>query len=125
MKQNNIPISKQVKTYIDRKPYIVEAIEQNIVNYSALSREICKNLNLKKITNWITGDIEVIHGSFDTILQNPPFGVQKRKADRRFITKSQGKKFDMRPRWGATSNFLFYLAFSFKPRPDSSLWVAN
>lgn len=48
MKQNNIPISKQVKTYIDRKPYIVEAIEQNIVNYSALSREICKNLNLKK-----------------------------------------------------------------------------
>ncbi len=47
MKQNNIPISKQVKIYIDRKPYIMEAIEQNIVNYSALSREICKDLNLK------------------------------------------------------------------------------
>lgn len=48
MKQNTIPISKQVKTYIERKPYILEAIEQNIVNYSALAREICKDLNLKK-----------------------------------------------------------------------------
>jgi len=49
MEQNNIPISKQVKTYIDRKPYIMEAIEQDIVNYSALSREVCKDLKLKKL----------------------------------------------------------------------------
>ena len=49
MEQNNISISKQVKTYIDRKPYIMEAIEQDIVNYSALSREICKDLKIKKI----------------------------------------------------------------------------
>lgn len=46
MEQNHIPISKQVKAYIERKPYIIEAIEQNIVNYSSLSREICKDLNL-------------------------------------------------------------------------------
>ena len=44
MEQNYIPISKQVKIYIERKPYILEAIEQNIVNYSALAREICKDL---------------------------------------------------------------------------------
>jgi len=47
MEQNNIPISKQVKTYIERRPYILEAIEQDIVNYSALAREISKDLNLK------------------------------------------------------------------------------
>ena len=48
MEQNKIPISKQVKTYIERKPYILEAIEEDIVNYSALSREICKDLGVKK-----------------------------------------------------------------------------
>ena len=46
MEHNNIPISKQVKLYIERKPYILEAIEQDIVNYSALSREICKDLKI-------------------------------------------------------------------------------
>lgn len=48
MEQNKIPISKQVKTYIQRKPYILEAIEQGIVNYSALARKICIELNLSK-----------------------------------------------------------------------------
>ena len=48
MEQNNIPISKQVKTYIQRKPYILEAIEQDIVNYSALSRKISAELKLEK-----------------------------------------------------------------------------
>jgi len=48
MEQNTIPVSKQVKTYIERKPYILEAIEQDIINYSALSREICRDLKLKK-----------------------------------------------------------------------------
>jgi len=47
MEQNTISVSKQVKAYIERKPYILEAVEQNIVNYSALSREISKDLNLK------------------------------------------------------------------------------
>lgn len=46
MEQNELSISNQVKTYIEKKPYIIEAIEQEIVNYSALSRKICKVLNL-------------------------------------------------------------------------------
>ena len=45
--QNNFSIAKQVKIYIERKPYILEAIEQNIVNNSALVREIEKDLNIK------------------------------------------------------------------------------
>jgi len=29
-----------------------------------------------------------MQGTFDTVLQNPPFGVQRRRADRKFIEKS-------------------------------------
>ena len=47
-----------------------------------------EKLEVKKKTNWIIGDIDVISGSFDTALQNPPFGVQRRMADRRFISKA-------------------------------------
>jgi len=51
MEQNNLPISKKVKAYIERKPYILEAIEQNIVNYSALAREIGKDNQGSYYTN--------------------------------------------------------------------------
>lgn len=43
---------------------------------------------LKEKLQLITADIDVIHGSFDTILQNPPFGVQKRKIDCKFLKKA-------------------------------------
>lgn len=46
MKQNGISISKQVAIYIEKKPYMIEALEQGIVNYSALSRKICNELHL-------------------------------------------------------------------------------
>lgn len=38
--------------------------------------------------DWIIGDITAIAGEFDTVLQNPPFGVQKRGADRKFLEKA-------------------------------------
>jgi len=47
MEQNNFSIAEQVIRYIERKPYILEALEQNIVNYSALARKISKELTLK------------------------------------------------------------------------------
>jgi len=43
---------------------------------------------LAEKTRWIAADIEAICGKFDTVLQNPPFGVQKRGADRRFLEKA-------------------------------------
>jgi putative methylase len=45
-------------------------------------------LGVKEKTHWIVADIDVVKGAFDTVLQNPPFGVQRKRADRRFITKS-------------------------------------
>ncbi|MBT0160280.1 methyltransferase domain-containing protein [Candidatus Bathyarchaeota archaeon A05DMB-2] len=37
---------------------------------------------------WIVGDISAVTGTFNTVLQNPPFGVQKRAADRKFLEKA-------------------------------------
>jgi putative methylase len=34
------------------------------------------------------GEVSNVTGSFDTVIQNPPFGAQKRHADREFIMKS-------------------------------------
>ena len=45
-------------------------------------------MGVKRRTHWFVADINAISGNFDTVLQNPPFGVQRRRADRLFITKS-------------------------------------
>jgi|GEM_PF-653912 len=44
MSQNKVSISKEVIAYLKRKPYVQEAIEQEIINFSALSRKIAKDL---------------------------------------------------------------------------------
>jgi putative methylase len=46
------------------------------------------NAGLKDKVQWITADIDAVCGEFDTALQNPPFGVQKRGADRKFLEKA-------------------------------------
>ena len=53
-----------------------------------VAKDNAKKLAVEKRTNWITADINVLHGHFHTVLQNPPFGVQKRSADRAFLEKS-------------------------------------
>jgi putative methylase len=49
--------------------------------------------NSKKVgsdvyVKWVLSDIASIRGRFDTVLQNPPFGVQKHAADRKFLEKA-------------------------------------
>jgi putative methylase len=53
-----------------------------------IAQKNAERMGVKDKTHWIVADIDVVTGTFDTILQNPPFGVQRRRADRRFITKS-------------------------------------
>jgi len=43
---------------------------------------------MKDKLQWVAADINAIRGKFDTVLQNPPFGVQKRRADRAFLKKA-------------------------------------
>lgn len=47
-----------------------------------------ERLGVNNGTQWLTADVNVVRGFFDTVLQNPPFGVQKRKADRIFLKKA-------------------------------------
>ena len=47
-----------------------------------------RRANLENRVQWIVGDIVAIRGKFDTVLQNPPFGVQTRNADRKFLEKA-------------------------------------
>jgi len=56
------------------------AIKQAVIN--------AEKLGVKAKTSWVTASIEVIRGSFDTVLQNPPFGVQKRGTDLKFLEKA-------------------------------------
>ncbi len=50
--------------------------------------ENSKMTDLSQVASWVAGDIDAVTGVFDTVLQNPPFGVQKRSADRRFLEKA-------------------------------------
>jgi putative methylase len=52
------------------------------------ARENTSQTNLSGAVDWINGDIAAIAGHFDTVLQNPPFGVQTREADRAFLVKA-------------------------------------
>jgi len=53
-----------------------------------LAAENSAKLGFKANVDWVAGDINAISGKFDTVLQNPPFGVQKRGADRAFLEKA-------------------------------------
>jgi putative methylase len=48
-------------------------------------RTFASKLGLKDRLAWVVGDISVLRDSFDTVLQNPPFGVQRRTMDMRFL----------------------------------------
>ena len=45
-------------------------------------------VDMQDKVDWVAADIGVVTGKFDTVLQNPPFGVQQRTADRRFLEKA-------------------------------------
>jgi putative methylase len=60
-------------------------IDKIAIRQAAMNAE---KLGVKTKTSWIITDIGTIRGSFDTVLQNPPYGVQKRGADLKFLEKA-------------------------------------
>ena len=55
------------------------------INYA---RDSSAKLGFRGKVQWLVADISTVAGKFDTVLQNPPFGVQKRAADRKFLEKA-------------------------------------
>ncbi len=60
-------------------------IDKVAINTARRNAEV---FTLKGQTQWVAADIRAVRGAFDTVLQNPPFGVQKRRADRTFLRKA-------------------------------------
>ena len=71
--------------FLGAKSVVGVDIDRKAVNTAS---ENTSAIGLCERVQWIAADIDAIHGSFDTVLQNPPFGVQKRGADRKFVTKA-------------------------------------
>ena len=53
-----------------------------------LARKNAEKMGVEEKTLWVAANLGVIRSTFDTVLQNPPFGVQRRRADRKFIKKA-------------------------------------
>ena len=53
-----------------------------------LAVENSARLGFKTKTAFAAGDVNTVAGKFDTVVQNPPFGVQKHGADRIFLEKA-------------------------------------
>jgi putative methylase len=71
--------------FLDAKQVVGVDIDKEAV---MCAHENSKKANLQGKVQWIAGDVNVVRGSFDTILQNPPFGIQNRNADRKFLEKA-------------------------------------
>lgn len=71
--------------FLGAKTVVGVDVDENAVGIAA---ETAEKAELKTVTNWIVGDIEAVVGKFDTVVQNPPFGVQTRGADRKFLAKA-------------------------------------
>jgi len=53
-----------------------------------IAKENAISLGLSDTTNWVIADIDCVSGKSDTVIQNPPFGVQVRGSDVRFLKKA-------------------------------------
>jgi putative methylase len=53
-----------------------------------IARENAENVGVKNRVSWIISEIDSVKGYYDTVLQNPPFGVHHRGADMKFLKKA-------------------------------------
>ena len=53
-----------------------------------IALEASEELGVSDRASWAVADIGVLRGHFDTAIQNPPFGVRRRGADRPFLAKA-------------------------------------
>ncbi len=71
--------------FLGAKEVVGIDIDRNAIKSAC---QACQKTGQLEQVEWIIGDIAAITGRFDTVLQNPPFGIQKRAADRKFLEKA-------------------------------------
>jgi putative methylase len=72
-------------SYLGAQCVVGVDIDKMAINTASENSE---KTGLKTNVSWVVGDISAITGRFDTVLQNPPFGVQRRAADRKFLERA-------------------------------------
>ncbi len=72
-------------TYLGAKKVVAVDIDKRAVETGVVNS---RKVGLDHCVQWVIGDINAIAGKFNTVLQNPPFGVQTREADRAFLVKA-------------------------------------
>ena len=77
--------------YLGARRVVALDIDRTAVKVAIKNSE---KVHLKKKVEWIIADIDAVFGTFDTVFQNPPVGVQKRGSDCRFlkVALKSGKK---------------------------------
>ena len=60
-------------------------IDQDAVRIGCSNAE---KMGVKENIEWIVMDLDSVPGRYDTVIQNPPFGVRKRGADLKFLQKA-------------------------------------
>ncbi len=64
-------------------------IDEPCIKVAMKNVEIAEELTGRKIKiKFVCADVEDFAGSFDTVVQNPPFGIQSTHADRVFLKKA-------------------------------------
>ena len=71
--------------FLGAKSVVGIDIDRTVVK---LASKNSKKTRLHNKVQWVSGDIGAVRGRFDTVLQNPPFGIQKRTADCKFLEKA-------------------------------------
>jgi putative methylase len=51
-----------------------------------VSKENSEAAGVSDLCHWLSGDIALIFGNFDTVLMNPPFGTKRRHLDIKFLS---------------------------------------
>jgi putative methylase len=72
-------------SYLGAQEVVGVDVDKRAINTAV---ENSRKAGLAGNVQWVIGDIKAIVGKFDTVLQNPPFGVQTREADRAFLVKA-------------------------------------
>lgn len=70
-------------TAVDIDESVLEAAKDNV--------KLAEELSKKKLTDkikFVCSDVSKFKGKADTVIQNPPFGIQKEHADRVFLEKA-------------------------------------
>jgi len=60
-------------------------IDLNAIKTGCFNTE---KMGFKERVDWIAMEVDSVPGSYDTVIQNPPFGTRKRGADLRFLQKA-------------------------------------